>query len=165
MIVCTHGNVDNFCKNWNMVAVCKYDGDIENYSGVCRILVTDSAISEKEYYSLKSKLLSKGVELVSTLYEDSEVISRLIVDSLEKKSCVKRGGRLKFGFQNVDGKEKLTERGKVTVKKIFELRDRGYSYHKIRRDDDVRHPDGRMLAVSTIQIILENRGFYEKELC
>lgn len=164
MIVCTHGNVDNFCRNRYMVPVCRYEGNIEDYSGVCRILVTDSVISEREYYSLKSKMLSQGVELVSTLYEDSEFVSQIIVENLEKNRREKHGGRYKFGFQNVDGELKLTEKGRAVVKRIFELRDAGCSYHTIRRDVGVRHLDGRMLAVSTIQIILENRKVYEKEL-
>lgn len=159
MLVCTHGNVNDFCRNRKMVPVCKYDGDIEEYSGVCRILVTDRRITEHEYYSLKSRMLKKGVELISTRYEDSEVVARLIMENLEKK---KHGGRCKFGFQNVCGEMKLTEKGRSVVKRIFELRDNGYSYHKIREDAGVRHLDGRMLAVSTIQIILENRGVYEE---
>lgn len=163
MIVCAHGNVDLFCGTRGLIIVSRYDGDIEEYSGVCRILVTDSDISEREYYLLKSTMLGKGVELVSTLYEDSEFISKFIVESLEAKHRKKSGGRCKFGFQKIDNELKLTEHGRAVVKRIFELRDKGYSYHKIRNDDGVRHLDGGKLAVSTIQIILENRKIYEKE--
>ena len=163
MIVCAHGNVDGFCNDRNMIPVCRYDGDIESYSGVCRILVTDAEISEREYCLLKSTMLCKGVELVSTRYEDSEFISKFIVESLEAKRGRKHGGRCKFGFQNIDGEVKLTERGRAVVKRIFELRDAGCTYHTIRNDNEVRHPDGRRLAVSTIQIILENRKVYEEE--
>lgn len=164
MIVCTHGNVDSFCKSRYMIPVSRHDGDIEDYTGVCRILVTDSEISEKEYYLLKSKMLAKGIELVSTRHEDSEIVSQFIVDGLRKNHRGKHGGRYKFGFQNIDGELKLTERGRAVVSRIFELRDAGCSYHTIRDDSDVRHPDGRMLAVSTIQIILENRKVYEGEI-
>ena len=163
MIVCAHGDVDLFCGTRGMIPVCRYDGDIEEYSGVCRILVTNSDISEREYYLLKSTMLGKGVELVSTLYEDSEFISKFIVESLEAKRRKKNGGRCKFGFQNINGEVKLTEQGRAVVNRIFELRDKGYSYHKIRNDDGVRHLDGGKLAVSTIQVILENRKVYEKE--
>ena len=161
MIVCAHGNVDSYCNSRNMIPVCRYEGDVEEYSGVCRILVTDSEFSEREYYLLKSTMLAKGVELVSTQHEDSEFISKFIVESLEAKRRKKHGGRCKFGFQNIDGEIKLTEHGRAVVNKIFELRDKGYSYHKIRENESVRHSDGRMLAVSTIQIILENRKVYE----
>ena len=161
MIVCAHGNVDLFCGTRGMIPVCRYDGDIEDYSGVVRVLVTDSDISEREYYLLKSTMLAKGVELVSTLYEDSEFISKFIVESIEAKHRKKSGGRCKFGFQNIDGEVKLTENGRAVVNRIFEMRDRGCTYNVIRNDDKVRHPDGRMLAVSTIQIILEIRKVYE----
>ena len=164
MIVCTHGDVDNFCRNRNMIPVCKYEGNVADYSGVIRILVTDKEFSEREYYLMKSEMLAKGIELVSTMHEDSEFISRFIFESLGKSRRSKHGGRCKFGFRNVGGETKLTEKGKATVKRIFELRDEGYSYHKIKDDAGVRHPDGRKLAVSTIQIILENRKVYEKEI-
>ena len=164
MIVCAHGNVDLFCGTRGMIPVSRYDGNIEEYSGVCRILVTDSEFSEKEYWLLKSTMLAKGVELVSTLYEDSEVISKFIVESLEAKHRKKSGGRCKFGFQKIDGELKLTEPGGAVVSRIFEMRDRGCTYNVIRNDDKVRRPDGGMLAVSTIQLILENRKVYEKEL-
>ena len=164
MIVCAHGNVDNYCNSRNMIPVIRYDGNIEEYSGVCRILVTDNDFSEKEYWLLKSTMLAKGVELVSTRYEDSEVISKFIVESLEAKHRKKSGGRCKFGFQKIDGELKLTEPGRAVVSRIFEMRDRGCTYNVIRNDDKVRHQDGRELAVSTIQLILENRKVYEKEL-
>lgn len=163
MIVCAHGNVDLFCGSRGMIPVCRYDGNIEDYSGVVRILVTDREMSEREYYLLKSTMLAKGIELVSTLHEDSEFISKFIVESLEAKHNKKHGGRCKFGFQNIDGEVTLTERGRAVVNRIFEMRDRGCTYNVIRNDDSVRHPDGRMLAVSTIQIILDNRKIYEKE--
>ena len=164
MIVCAHGDVDNFCFERNMIPVCRYDGDIVDYSGVARVLVTDSEFSDREYYLLKSEMLAKGVELVSVLYEDSEFISRFIFESLDKPSRGKHGGRCKFGFQNIDGELKLTENGRAVVNRIFELRDKGYSYHKIREDNEVCHLDGRKLAVSTIQIILKNRKVYEEEI-
>lgn len=163
MIVCAHGNVDGFCSSRNMIPVSRYEGDIASYSGVCRVLVTDSDISEKEYYLLKSDMLSRGVELVSTRYKDGEFISKFIVESLEAKRGRKHGGRCKFGFQKTDGKLKLTERGRAVVTRIFELRDAGCTYHKIRGDEGVCHPDGSKLAISTIQTILENRKVYEEE--
>ena len=164
MLVCTHGEVDSFCKSRNMIPVSRYEGDIEDYSGVCRILVTDSEFTEKEYYYKKSKMLAKGVELVSTRYEDSEFVSQLIIDGLEKSRREKHGGRYKFGFQNINGEPKLTEKGRAVVERIFELRDAGCSYHRIRDDVGVRHLDGRIMAISTIQIILGNRKVYEEEV-
>lgn len=163
MIVCTHGNVDKYCENRRMVVVARHEGNIEDYSGVSRVLVTDFDFSEKEYYSMKLKMLTKGVELISTRYNDSEMVAHFIVDSIDNSRREKHGGRYKFGFQNVDGTLVLSDFGKTVVRRIFELRDLGFSYHGIRNDEGVSHPDGRKLAVSTIQIILENRQLYEKE--
>jgi hypothetical protein len=144
-----------------MIPVSSYDGNIEDYSGICRILVTDSLNSEKEYYSLKSKMLAKGIELVSTSHRDTDAVSQLILDSLVRRK--KYGGRHKFGFQSMNGETKLTERGRAIVKRIFELRDQGCTYDTIRKDVGVFHMDGGEISVSTIQIILRNRKFYEKE--
>ena len=163
MIVCAHGNVDLFCGTRGMIPVCRYDGEIEDYSGVVRILVTDREMSDREYYLLKSTMLAKGVELVSIHHEDSEFISKFIVESLEAKHHKKSGGRCKFGFQKIDGEMKLTDKGRAVVNRIFEMRDRGCTYNVIRNDDNVHHPDGRKLAISTIQIILDNRKVYENE--
>lgn len=159
MIVCTHGNVSDYCLYSNMIPVCEYVGEIEDYSGICRILVTDKSMSESEYYSLKSTMLARGVELVSVQYNDTDTVAKLIVENIGKNRRPKSGGRNKFGFQE----GKLTERGRRIVGRIFELRDRGYSYHRIQSDDGVSHLDGRVLGISTIQIILKNREVYEKE--
>jgi hypothetical protein len=110
-------------------------------------------------------MLAKGVELVSTWHNDSEVVAHFMIASLSNTRREKRGGRYKFGFQNINGKMVLTEDAKWVVTRILRLRDLGYSYHSIRNDDEVRHPDGRKLAVSTIQIILENRKIYEEAGC
>ena len=163
MIVCTHGDCEDYCRSRNMIPVSSYDGSIENYSGICRVLVTDRIVTDNEYFSLKSKMLFRGVELVSTRHEDTEGVSRFIFENLEKRRGKKSGGRNKFGYQNIGGEIKLTEKGRRVVKRIFELRDQGCTYSRIRDDDNVRHLDGRLLSISTIQIIIENRDFYEKE--
>ena len=163
MIVCAHGDVDSFCRERHMIPVCKYEGDIENYSGSIRVLVTDTDFEEGEYYIVKSYLLAKGIELVSTRHEDSEFISKFIFESLEAKCSKRHGGRSKFGFRKVDGKDVLTDDGRAVVKRILEMRDNGCTYQKIRDDEGVHHPDGRSLNISTIQIIIQNRKFYEKE--
>ena len=159
MIVCTHGNVSDYCLYSNMIPVCEHVGEIEDYSGICRILVTDKSMSESEYYSLKSTMLARGVELVSVKYNDTDAVAKLIIENIGKNRRPRYGGRNKFGFQ--DGK--LTDRGRSIVSRIFELRDRGYSYQRIQEDDGVSHLDGRLLGISTIQIILKNRKIYEKE--
>lgn len=150
MIVCAHGEVSEYCKKRDMIIVERYDGDIENYGGVCRVLVTDQDMSSGEYYFLKGKMLAQGVELVSTRYVDRENLSYDDVKYAAEKR--KSGGRPKFG----DNSE--TER--AVVDRIFELRDAGYKLRAIADDDEVRYSDGRKMSISTIQVILKNRNKY-----
>lgn len=160
MIVCTHGDVADFCKKHDMVAVETYDGDLLDYRGNCRILVTDQEMQEGEYYFVKGELMKRGVELVSTTHKDRLGFASYMSEIAKRK---KSGGRCKFGFQNIDGEPVLTEGGRAVVKRILELRDAGYSYRGICEDEGVHYPDGRKLNISTIQIIIQNRKIYEKE--
>ena len=75
MIVCGHGNVFDFCKNRDMVVCEVWDGDLENYKGNCRVLVTDQDMSEQEYYYQKGKLLGRGIELIHTRYKDDKLMT------------------------------------------------------------------------------------------
>ena len=161
MVVCGHGDVSDFCARHDMVVVMQHDGDIESYRGLCRVLVTDKDMSEQEYYFLKGKMLAKGIELVSTRHKDTEQMSGYMVyqNQQRREKCV---GRCKFGFHRV-GEEIVPHEGKMeVVKRIFELRDKGYTYRSIREDEQVRHIDGRKLSISTIELILKNRKEYEK---
>ena len=159
MIVCAHGAVADFCKAHDMVIVDRYEGDIESYKGVCRVLVTDQELSEYEYYFLKGKMFAAGVELISTRYVDQMDLFGVIKNSPRGKN----GGRHKFGFHREDGELKFNDGSREVVKRIFELRDMGYTYRAIQEDSGVHHPDGRKIAISTIQIILKNRKKYEEE--
>lgn len=162
MLVCAHGDVTGFCEARGMVIVEQYEGDLEKYEGVCRILVTGAEMTEYEYYYLKGKLFAGGIELVSTRYTDDELLSGYAAYAGKRGAEERRkkyGGRQRFGFS--DGV--LTATGRAVVTRIFELRDRGYSYRMIREDDGVHHPDGRKLSISTIQIIIKNRSEYERE--
>jgi hypothetical protein len=64
-----------------------------------------------------------------------------------------------FGF----GPDGLREDGRAVVKRVLELRDKGFVYRQIKEDPGVHHPDGRSLSISTIQIIIKNREIYERE--
>ena len=150
MIVCAHGEVSEYCKNRDMIIVEQYTGDIENYGGVCRVLVTDREMSPGEYYYLKGKMLAQGVELVSVRYVDSENLSHGVVKAVEEKRP--GPGRRKFG----DG----SEAEMAVVNKIFELRDAGYKLKAISEDPEVHYLDGRKMSVSKIQVILKNREKY-----
>lgn len=143
-----------------MVILETHEGDLLSYRGDSRVLVTDQKMSEKEYYYIKSELMKRGVELVSTVHDDNIELLELATYMNHRK---KTGGRSKFGFRKVDGEDVLTDGGRAVVKRILELRDKGYTYQRISDDDSVHYPDGRSLNISTIQIIIQNRKIYEKE--
>lgn len=150
MIVCAHGEVSEYCENRDMIIVEQYTGDIENYGGVCRVLVTDCEMSPGEYYYLKGKMLGQGVELVSTRYVDTENLAQGAVKTAGEKVYGK-GGRRKFG----DG----SDAEMAVVRKVFELRDAGVTLKEI--SEKVRYLDGRKIPVSSIQVFLRNREKYE----
>ena len=149
MIVCAHGEVSEYCENRDMIVVEQYSGDIENYGGVCRVLVTDQEMSASEYYYLKGKMLGQGVELVSTRFTDSENLSQGIVQKARERD---HRGRRRFG----DGSSEEL----AVVRRIFELRDAGKTMKEIADDEDVHYLDGRRIPPSTIQVILRNRKKY-----
>ena len=163
MLVCGHGDVSEFCNKHNMNIVESYDGDIESYKGMCTILVTDQEMPEYEYYYLKGKLFSRGIELVSTKHKDGGRLSEYVVYAAQRElgQRQKFTGRHKFGYQNVNGEIVPHEGRMAVVKRILELRDKGLTLREIREDDKVRNVDGRMLSISTIQSIIKNRKDYE----
>ena len=161
MLVCAHGAVSDFCKEHGMVIAEYFYGNVEDYSGVCPVLVTDAIENESEYYYLKGKMLARGIELISVKHKDCDKMLAYLAyeakrDSEDRK---KYGGRRIFGF-DANG---LTEHGRVVVGRILELRDMGYKYRQIQSDSGVHHPNGNSLSISTIQIIVKNREKYEKE--
>lgn len=163
MIVCLHGDAIDFCKNHDMVIGGMYVGEIEDYDGAIKVLVTDQEMSRHEYFFLKGKLFARGVELVSTRYKDDDLVSEFLMYSAGREQKNRHGGRYRFGYHNKNGEIKLHESGRAVVKRIFELRDRGFTYRAISEDAGVHHLDGGKLSISTIQIILQNREKYEEE--
>lgn len=160
MLVCGHGDIADYCSEHGMVVADTYKGDIRDYRGLCRVIVTDARMSELEYYCLKSELMSNGYKLVSTIHKDTE-LSASLMPSGDKSS---HPGRCRFGLRRVNG-ELLPHKDRIeVVRRILELRDRGYSLHKIQDDEQVRHDDGRVLSISTIQLIIKNRDKYDEYL-
>lgn len=161
MLVCAHGAVSDFCKEHGMVIVEYFYGRIEDYSGVCRVLVTDQIEDESEYYYMKGKMLAHGIELISVKHKDCDKMLDYLayVTKRDSEDRKKYGGRHMFGFS----KDGLTEHGRAVVGRILELRDMGYTYRQIKEDSGVHHPNGNSLSISTIQIIVKNRKKYEKE--
>lgn len=140
MIVCAHGDVSEYCKSHGMVICDTWDGDIREYRGSQSVLVTDSDISEMEYYFQKGELLSRGVELISTRYVDDLKLSEYLVYYNQRRK-EKYGGRPVFDDADV-------------IDRVLELRAAGLSFRAIREDSMVRKKDGRKLCISTIGSIL-----------
>jgi hypothetical protein len=162
MIVCGHGNVKDFCDKYDMIVAATYEGEVEDYKGISPVLVTDQEMSENEYLYLKKKLLLNGVELISTEHTDEESIAKRLVYEVEREieRRKKYAGRCKFGFRRVNGEEVPCEEEMVVVRRIMELRDKRYTYEKIRNDEEVHGSDGRMLSISTVAWIVKNREIY-----
>lgn len=148
MIVCAHGEVSEYCESRDMIIAERFTGDIENYGGICAVLVTDQELSSGDYYYLKGKMLLRGIELVSTRFVDTENL----VQGTVKEVSEKRRGRRKFG----DG----SKAEMAVVRRIFELKDAGATYKEISEDERVCYLDGRRMSISTIQVILNNREKY-----
>ena len=162
MIVCAHGDVYDYCVGHDMVIVDWHTDSIDNYSGVCPVLVTDAKMSEHEYYFLKGKYLSRGVELVSVQHEDTEQMSQYVMYLAQKdiEERQKFAGRCKFGFKRENGEMVQHEERFKVVERIIELRDAGYTYKRITEDENVRDVDGSRLSLSTVQLIIKNREEY-----
>ena len=161
MIVYAHGNVSDFCEKNNMIIVGTHDGEIEDYKGFCPVLVTDKEMSEPEYYYLKGRMIARKVELVSVHHTDMKVFVEQMLFNMK----MRKGNRgfCRFGFKREGDEIVPHEQNMLVVKRILELRDKGYVLREIREDDLVRKSDGRKLSISTIQIIIRDREIYEKE--
>lgn len=163
MLVVGHGNVDEYCAAHGMTISERYDGPIDRYRGRGLVLVTDALRDKNEYYYQKYQMIRRKIELVSIWHTDDEISDFLVYlheRETKHRQSVHRG-RPPYGY-NRDGSED-PERMPV-VRRIFELRDSGATYSKIIEDPAVRHPDGRKLGMSTVQVILGNREKYEKNL-
>lgn len=161
MVVCAHGNVADFCEEHEMLVFERYEGNLEAYDGSCAVVVTDKKMTGEQYDSLKCTLFSRGVELVSTEWSDDETILRILRQSVDRRK--RRGGKQMFGFYKKNG---LIMENPATIgvaRRVIELRDKGLTYREIQADSCVAHPDGRDLAISTLQTIVMNREKYERK--
>lgn len=163
MIVCGHGDVAKFCERYDMVIAATHGGKLEDYKGVCRVLVTDQTMTESEYLYLKKRMLLSGTELISVEHTDEESIVGQLIYEVEREleSRKKYAGRCKFGFHRINGEEVPHEEGMKVVRRVFELRDKKYTYEQIRDDAGVHGIDGRRLSLSTVALIVRNREYYE----
>lgn len=143
MMVCAHGNVAEYCADKGMEIVATWDGKILDYRGKCPVLVTDSEMSENEYYFLKGEMYSRGVELISTKHKDNKQMSEYLAYAAERRSA-KSGGRPRF-------------EDPVVSQRVLELRSKGLSLRAIQESEGVRHPDGRKLSLNTINNIIRSK--------
>lgn len=162
MIVCGHGDVTEYCKEHDMTVCEVWNGDIDKYSGSCRVLVTDQEMSENEYYYLKGKMLGRGVELISTRHKDDKLITEFLAYQADRRK-EKYGGRQPFGYRKVGNEIREIPEMIDVARKIIMLKDAGATYRKIHDTPGICHPDGRKISVSTIQQIIKNRKKYEND--
>ena len=141
MFVCAHGNVADFCKKRDMIICDVWEGNLRDYKGHCRVLVTDSDMSEGEYAYLKGELFAKGIELISVKYKDTQLLSEYLVCATKERKA-RRGGRKLFD-------------DRIVIDRILELRRAGMSLRAIQADEKVRHKNGKKLSISTISKIIE----------
>ena len=160
MIVCGHGNVAEYCKEHDMAVYATWDGDIEKYNGIIRVLVTDQEMSEAEYYFLKGKMLGRGIELISTHYKDNKLMTDYLSYQAERRK-EKYGGRQPFGYRKVGNEIREIPEMIDVARKIITLKDIGATLRQIHEAPGICHPDGRKISVSTIQQIIKNREKYE----
>lgn len=160
MIVCGHGDVIEFCKEHDMVVCETWNGDLEGYRGSCRVLVTDQNMSEQEYYYIKNKFMSRGIELISTRHKDNPAMLSYLAYAAERRK-EKYGGRQPFGFRKVGSEIQEIPEMIDVARKIIMLKDAGVTLRQIHETPGICHPDGRKISVSTIQLIIRNRERYE----
>lgn len=150
MMVCAHGNVTEFCNARGMVICEVYEGNIREYRGHARVLVTDSDVCESEYYFLKGEMLAKGYELISTKYDDNEMLSKYIRYSVNRRK------------EKYHHRKPLADRDDSAslgvVDRILALRAAGLSLRAIQEDEGVRRADGKKYSVSTIAEVIKRKN-------
>ena len=165
MIVCAHGNVSAYCAEQNFTICETWNGDLLQYDGICRVVVTDLDVSLQEFCYLKMRMRQRGIEIYSTHHEMSREMSDFL-DYIETRERNRRkqlyGGRQPFGYQRRNGEIVENPAMMRVARKIIELRDAGMKLREIQAVPEIHHPDGRRISVSTIQMIVKNRGRYEK---
>lgn len=162
MVVVAHGEVDAYCNEHDMIIGDRYDGDLLEYKGRYAVVVTDAGVSKNEYFYMKYKLLLRKVELISVKWASVELSEFVVYCAEQESKRRKKSGRVRFGSQRRGGMIVDDPAGMRVVNRIFELRDSGATYERIRNDEGVHHLDGRKMSISTIQVILGNRDKYGK---
>jgi len=160
MIVAAHGNVDAYCAEHGMVIAERYEGDVAEYRGSCLVLVTDNCEDQNDYYYLKYLLRKRKVELLSTHWHSADVSEFVRYMSLREEEMrrEKYVGRAPFGFRRVNGAVVVDETEIAIARKAVAMRDASAKLREIA--EEASRMSGRNVSISTIQMILKNRGKY-----
>ncbi len=164
MRVAAQGDVSDYCRNHNYVVKEWYYGNPVDYNGEWKVLVSDWPYRKNEYYAVKIVLLRKGIELISTVWNDLDLdyFAQEFVDfERNQKRKTHTGGRPPFGFRMIDGKRVEVPGEIETARLIVQLREEGATYKQITEHPDVHYLDGTKFSISTIQVILRNRDKYK----
>lgn len=161
MIVCAHGDVAGFCEKHEIEIMESYDGDLEDYSGNCVVIVTNQQMTREQYEYLKCTMFGRGVELVSTDWTDDAIIVALLRQTVDRRK--RRGGRNPFGYRKENGEFVEIPMLIEVARDVIKLRDAGHTLRYIRDHEDIRHLDGKKISMSTIQLIIKNRDKYERK--
>lgn len=160
-IVCAHGDVKEFCESKDLLICSEYDGELTDYHGGCRVLITDQRMTKTEYYYHKDLLMRRGVNLISTEHEDTPEMLEYLAYSADRRK-EKYGGRQPFGFQRRNGVVVENTTLIAVARNVIDMRDTGMTLREIHESPEIRHLDGRKISVSTIQQIVKNREKYGK---
>lgn len=166
MLVCAHGDVAEFCREHDFTVAGQYIGNITDYDGDIKMIVTDKEMSKQEFYYLRLVMLGKGYDVRSIHYPcmDKELNEFLEYVGIQERNRRKEtyGGRQPFGYQKRNGVVVENSAMMYVARRIIELRDSGMKLRDIREFPEIHHPDGRKISISTIQQIINNRERYEK---
>lgn len=165
MIVCGHGDVTAFCKENGFTVAARHTGEIIDYRGEIKTIVTDQKMSAQEFLYIRMIMLGKGYDVRSIQYPN---IDRKMDEFLEfvgtqemYRRKEKYGGRQPFGFRKVGNEIREIPEMIAVARKIIEMKNEGATLRQIHESEGICHPDGRRISVSTIQQIIKNRERYE----
>lgn len=165
MIVCAHGNVTEFCRENGLTVAARYVGEIVDYRGEIKTIVTDQQMGAQEFLYLRMIMLGKGYDVRSIQYP---TIDKKINEFLEfvgtqeiHRRKEKYGGRQPFGYRKVGTEIREIPEMIAVARKIIEMKDSGATLRQIHEAQGICHPDGRKISISTIQQIIKNRERYE----
>ena len=166
MLVCAHGNVVEYCDEHGLRIVENWHGELTDYNGDCRVIVTDAEMRLQEFLYLRMAMFSRGYDLRSVHHPnvDEKVNEFLEYAGMQERNRRKEtyGGRQPFGWQRRNGVVVENSAMMSVARRIIELRDSGMTLRDIQNFPEIHHPDGRKISVSTIQQIIKNRERYEK---